>query len=86
MSQWPKDELLIVTFDEDGSYNATTHGYNKSPNHVFTAFYGGGVHPGTISKKRYTHYSLLKTIEAALHLKSLGQKDKTAHIINDVWN
>jgi acid phosphatase len=80
-----KDELLIVTFDEDGAYNSKTHGYNKSSNRVFTALYGGGVRPGTISNKRYDHYSILKTVEAGLHLKSLGVKDKSARLISDVW-
>ncbi len=85
VSQWPKNELLVVTFDEDGSYNTHTHGFNKSANHIFTAFYGEGVRPGAVSKRWYNHYSLLKTVEAALGLKSLGQQDKSARLIDDVW-
>ncbi len=85
LAELPKDELLIVTFDEDGAYNLETHGYNKSSNHVFTALYGSGVRPGSVSGKRYNHYSILKTVEAGLNLKSLGAKDKSARLINDIW-
>ncbi len=86
ISQWPKNEILIFTFDEDGSYNVRTHGFNKSANRVLTVFYGQGVRRSAVSRKWYSHYSLLKTVEAALGLKSLGQKDKPASIINDIWN
>ncbi len=85
LTHWPKDELLVFTFDEDGSYNLRTRGYNKSANRVLTVLYGAGVRPGAASRKWYDHYSLLKTVEAALGLKSLGQKDQSARPIDDVW-
>ena len=85
LTKLPKDELLIITFDEDGSYDVGTHGYKKTPNRVFTALYGESVRSGTVSTQRYDHYSVLKTIEAALNLGSLGAKDQSAHLINDVW-
>lgn len=85
LPQWPKNELLVFTFDEDGAYNLRTHGYNKSANRVLTVLYGADVKPGAVSRKWYNHYSLLKTVEAALGLKSLGQKDQNARPINDIW-
>lgn len=86
ISQWPKNELLAFTFDEDGSYNVRTRGFNKSANRVLTVLYGQGVRRGAVSRKWYSHYSLLKTVEAALGLKSLGQKDRSASLIDDIWN
>jgi phospholipase C len=71
-----KDILLAVTFDEDDRVNA---------NHIYTALYGASVAPGSVSKERYTHYSLLKTIEKAFKLGSLGLNDDGAKPIDDVW-
>jgi hypothetical protein len=68
--------LFVVTFDE-----APTPG----PNHVYTAVYGRGVVPGAVSALRYDHLSLLRTIEDALELPTLGQQDATAPPIMDVW-
>lgn len=85
LPQLSKDELLIITFDEDGSYDAATKNYKKSANRVFTAFYGAGIRAGAVSKRRYDHYSVLKTVEKALGLKSLGARDKSAPLINDIW-
>ncbi|MGD0238885.1 MAG: hypothetical protein ABSB59_01000 [Streptosporangiaceae bacterium] len=41
--------------------------------------------PGYVSKVRYTHYSLLRTIEAALGLGTLTQNDRYAQPVNDVF-
>ena len=68
--------LFVVTFDE----NPTT-----GPNHVYTGLSGRGVVPGAASAIRYDHYSLLRTIEDALGLPTLGQHDATAPAITDVW-
>lgn len=68
--------LFVVTFDE-----APTTG----PNHVYTSLYGRGVVPGAASAIRHDHYSLLRTIEDALALPTLGQHDATASPITGVW-
>jgi YVTN family beta-propeller protein len=47
---------------------------------------GSGVRPGYVSHVRYTHYSLLRTVEAALGLGILGRNDRYAQPVNDVFS
>src|SRR3984957_5952178 len=55
--------LAIITFDEDN------YDQPRPPQQVPTIMIGStGVRQGYVSKVRYTHYSLLRTIEAALGL------------------
>jgi len=76
-AQWAKthNSLLIVTFDEDNSL---------SLNHIYTSFVGAGVKVGSYSEK-ITHYTVLRTIEAAYGLSAL---DGAASVspITDVWS
>src|SRR6202012_1078418 len=44
-----------------------------------------GVRRGFVSPRRYTHYSLLRTIEGALGLKPLTANDRFADPVNDVF-
>ena len=71
-----KDLLLVVTFDE---------GSRISFNHIYTALAGASVLPGSVSKNRYNHYSLLRTIEDVLGLDTLGKNDDLASPITGVW-
>ncbi len=68
--------LLIITFDEAES--------KKSPNQIYTAMLGDDVISGSISKKPYTHYSILKTIEQSWDLGTLGKNDVSATAVTDV--
>lgn len=68
--------LFVVTFDESGAKN--------NNNQIYTVLIGDSVIPGAQSTNAYTHYSILKTIEAAWGLGSLETQDKTALLINDV--
>ncbi len=69
--------LLMVTFDEDRYDNE---------NHIYAVLLGAGVKPGTVSQRRYNHYSTLATIEKIFALPNLGQEDAGAPVIQDVWN
>ena len=69
--------LLVVTFDESD---------NDPANHVYTSLWGAGVRAGVTSDARYDHYSLLRTIEDAFGLGTLGKNDSTATAISAVWN
>ncbi len=72
--------LAIITFDEDG------YDYQHPAQRVATIVIGSaGVRQGYISRVRYTHYSLLHTIEAALGLGSLTANDRYAQPVNDVF-
>ncbi len=75
-AQWAKthNSLLIVTFDED-NYLAL--------NRIHTAFVGANVKIGSYSEK-ITHYTVLRTIEAAYGLSALGGAASVAPI-TDVW-
>ncbi|MFC3990659.1 hypothetical protein [Actinoplanes siamensis] len=63
-----------MTFDEDNSL---------SLNHIWTAFVGEHVTIGSYSEK-ITHYTVLRTIEAAYGLPALGGAASVAPI-TDVW-
>ena len=66
--------LAIITFDEDAQ------DYQHPAQRVPTIIVGSaGVKQGYVSTVRYTHYSLLRTIEGALGLATLGRLDKRVH-------
>ena len=72
--------LAIITVDED-AYN-----HPHPPQRVATLVLGSrGVRAGYVSHVRYTHYSLLRTIEAALGLGTLTANDRYAQPVNDVF-
>jgi YVTN family beta-propeller protein len=72
--------LAIITFDED----AVDH--ERPAQRIPTLMLAStGVRHGYVSKVRYTHYSLLRTIEAALGLKTLTRNDRFAQPVNDVF-
>jgi YVTN family beta-propeller protein len=72
--------LAIITFDEDGTDR------QRPAQRVATIMIGSaGVRKGYVSHVRYTHYSLLRTIEAALGLGTLTANDRYAQPVNDVF-
>jgi YVTN family beta-propeller protein len=72
--------LAIITFDEDG------YDHEHPAQKVATIMIGSrGVRQGYVSATRYTHYSLLRTIEAALGLGTLTQNDRYAQATSDVF-
>jgi phosphatidylinositol-3-phosphatase len=76
-AQWAKthNSLLIVTFDEDNSL---------SLNRIHTTFVGAHVKAGSYSEK-ITHYTVLRTLEAAYGLPALGGAASVSPI-TDVWS
>ncbi len=71
-----KGMLVVATFDEDDK---------REVNHIYTALVGAGVKPGSVSGARYDHYSLLRTVEDAFDLGTLGRNDAKAARIEGVW-
>jgi hypothetical protein len=72
--------LLILTWDEDAADG------QKNLQNVPTIVLGSqDVQAGAVSTARYTHYSMLRTIEEALHLPNLTKNDMYAPAINDIW-
>jgi YVTN family beta-propeller protein len=72
--------LAIITFDEDG------YDYERPAQRVATIIIGSqGVRRGYVSRVRYTHYSLLRTIEGVLGLGTLTANDRYAQPVNDVF-
>jgi YVTN family beta-propeller protein len=72
--------MAIITFDEDGM------DHQRPAQRIPTIIIGsGGVKQGYVSHVRYTHYSLLRTIEAALGLGTLTRNDRYAQPVNDVF-
>ncbi len=70
------DTVFVVTFDE---------GSRARDNRVATLILGAGVQPNVTSSQDYDHYCLLKTIEGIFNLPDLGNYDRTAPMIDDIW-
>ena len=73
--------LVIVTFDESGG---------NEDNRIFTVFLGDMVRPANQQdpaalSKRYTHYSVLRTIEDNFGLESLTANDREAQPMAGIW-
>ena len=68
--------LLVVTWDEDSG---------TADNHIATILVGNSVKPGYRSGRRYDHYALLHTIEAAWHLAPLTSNDAHAPLMNEFF-
>lgn len=68
--------LFIVTFDECNARHSVP---------VYTVLVGDSVRPGAASDFPYNHYSLLRTIEDAFELGTLGQEDAKAVPIGGIW-
>jgi phosphatidylinositol-3-phosphatase len=73
--------LVIVTFDESGG---------NADNRIYTLFLGDMVKsaaqqdPAAMGR-RYTHYSVLRTIEDNFGLEPLTANDRDAQPITDIW-
>jgi hypothetical protein len=65
--------LVVVTFDESGDKSDDP---KTSP--IYTVLLGPMITPGTSDRAGYDHYSLLRTVEDALGLGTLGRHDQTA--------
>eukprot|EP00734_Pompholyxophrys_sp_LG126_P000353 Pompholyxophrys_sp_v1_NODE_130_length_1697_cov_1.951279.p1 type:complete len:282 gc:universal NODE_130_length_1697_cov_1.951279:590-1435(+) len=72
-----KDTLVIATFDESDNY--------KGINQIYTVFLGANVIPGSKVSAQTTHYSILRTIEDAFGLGTLGQNDSTSAGVQGIW-
>jgi YVTN family beta-propeller protein len=73
--------LAIITFDEDAQ--DYQHPAQRTPTIIVGS---SGVKQGYVSTIRYTHYSLLRTIEGALGLGTLTANDYYARTVNDVFS
>lgn len=73
--------LVVITFDESGG---------NEDNRIFTLFLGDMVKdasqqdPAALNR-RYTHYSVLRTIEDNFGLEPLTANDRTTSPITDIW-
>ena len=72
--------LFIVTFDEDDHFFLL-----PSSNHILTILVGNAVAPGSISDAPYSHYSILRSIEDAFGIGTLGREDAAAAPIAGIW-
>jgi YVTN family beta-propeller protein len=72
--------LAIITFDEDA-----TDGQRPAQRVPTLVVASQGVRPGYTDPARYTHYSLLRTVEAALGLGTLTANDRYAPAFNNIF-
>jgi hypothetical protein len=73
--------LAIITFDEDAA--DYQHPAQRVPTIVLAS---AGVKAGYSGPTRHTHYSLLRTIEAALGLGTLTANDRYAQPLNNIFH
>jgi hypothetical protein len=76
-----KGTLVVVTFDESGG---------NEDNRIYTLFLGDMVKPAnqqdpSALAKRYTHFSVLRTIEDNFGLEPLTANDRDAEPITGIW-
>lgn len=76
-----KGTLVVVTFDESGG---------NADNRIYTLFLGDMVKPANQQDpaalgRRYTHYSVLRTIEDNFGVEPLTANDRNAAPITDIW-
>jgi phosphatidylinositol-3-phosphatase len=67
--------LVMLTWDEDDG---------SSSNHVLTIFAGSGAKAGASSSASYSHYSLLRTVEAIFGLPTQTSNDAGASVMRDM--
>jgi YVTN family beta-propeller protein len=72
--------LAIITFDEDA-----TDGQRPSQRVPTLVIASQGVRLGYTDPARYTHYSMLRTVEAALGLGTLTANDRYAPAFNNIF-
>jgi len=72
-----QNSLLMITWDEDNG---------SSGNHVATLVIAKSVPAGFRSSVRYTHYSLLRTVESAWGLSPLTGNDGGASPMSDFFH
>jgi acid phosphatase len=75
------DTLIVLTFDEDETYNVS--------NKVYTILLGGAIPAslkGTTDATFYTHYSMISTVSVNWGLPSLGRWDCGANVLQLVAN
>ncbi|WP_394850821.1 hypothetical protein LZC95_25610 [Pendulispora brunnea] len=70
--------LMIITFDEDDNVSG-----QAIPTIVLAS--PGITKTGFQSNVRYTHYSMLRTMEIGLGLPNMTQNDQFAIPLNDIW-
>jgi acid phosphatase len=67
--------LVVLTWDEDD---------HSSDNHILTVFAGPLVNPGSVSHRRITHYTLLRTLCDGLRIAPFAEAAAES-AITDVW-
>lgn len=77
--RFTKGLLLVVTFDEDD------HRLLPTSNRIFTVLVGDAVAPGSMSNAPYSHYSILRSIEDAFGVGTLGKQDAVAAPLSGIW-
>lgn len=72
-----QDTLFIITYDESSLL--------ARKNQIYTVLLGANVIPGTQVSARLNHYSILRTIEDAFGIGTLGRRDLGASPIMGIW-
>ena len=66
---WPKDTLIVVTFDELGNQSS------RYDNHIYTVLLGNMIKPNTTIPGRRDHFDVLRTIEDNFGLCTLADRE-----------
>jgi hypothetical protein len=80
--KWPKDTLVVVTFDESRDQQPTAR------NSIYTVLLGDPISPDWVGKQLDTyqdHFTILRTIEQNFGLCPLAAGDQAAQPIEQIW-
>ena len=72
----PPNTLVVLTFDESSLFGG---------NHIYTAFYGDVVVPGSSFTAKTNHYGFLHTLEVLLGVGTLEKNDASSDVITGIW-
>jgi hypothetical protein len=79
------DPLLEDSLGMNGTLIHITYDEGLGSNKIYNLFIGPAIKVNHIIGTTYDHYSVLKTVEYNFNLGSLGQKDSTAKVIQELW-
>jgi phospholipase C len=79
------DPLLEDSLGMNGTLIHVTYDEGFGSNQIYNLFIGPAIKVNQIIGTTYDHYSVLKTVENNFNIGSLGQKDSTAKVIEELW-
>jgi hypothetical protein len=79
------DPLLQDSVGMNGTLVHITYDEGTGTNRIYNLLIGPMIKVNQVISTNYDHYSMLRTVEYNFNLGSLGRKDSTAKVIQELW-